>query len=284
MKELHVVCAIVQAEERVLIARRAEGQSNAGLWEFPGGKIEAGEAPQMALQREMKEEFGADGLTGAHLCDSHYSDERMKLTLSAFFFHLFTPELQLRVHDEIRFVNAQELPACTLSPADVPIAQAVANRLSAPSQAPVLSYEPADRTDIDALFALNRALILQYEDLSSLQPEEVLRWVHRKLAKRITEYTRILVNGKKAGYFHFAPSGGKMELDDLYVFPMFRGQGVGTQVIRRCLAQTHLPVFLYVFNGNTRAIALYSRLGFTLREAVGDTRCMMETVNKTAGC
>tara|TARA_R110002072_G_scaffold1429_6_gene12063 strand:+ start:99 stop:512 length:414 start_codon:yes stop_codon:yes gene_type:complete len=53
-------CALVDADKRVLIARRPEGKPMAGLWEFPGGKIEAGETPERALMRELREELGVE--------------------------------------------------------------------------------------------------------------------------------------------------------------------------------------------------------------------------------
>lgn len=59
------VCAILHDEDgRVLIAQRPEGKPYAGFWEFPGGKIDAGESPQAALSRELKEEIGIDTCCG----------------------------------------------------------------------------------------------------------------------------------------------------------------------------------------------------------------------------
>lgn len=55
---LVAACALIDADGRVLIAQRPEGKSMAGLWEFPGGKIEAGERPETSLIRELKEELG----------------------------------------------------------------------------------------------------------------------------------------------------------------------------------------------------------------------------------
>lgn len=55
-----VACALVDVDGRVLLAQRPEGKQLAGLWEFPGGKLEPGEAPEAALIRELKEELGID--------------------------------------------------------------------------------------------------------------------------------------------------------------------------------------------------------------------------------
>ncbi len=57
---LVAACALVDADGRVLIARRPEGKPLAGLWEFPGGKVEEGEVPEACLIRELKEELGID--------------------------------------------------------------------------------------------------------------------------------------------------------------------------------------------------------------------------------
>ncbi len=57
---LVVACALVDADNRVLITQRPEGKALAGLWEFPGGKLDAGERPEAALIRELREELGID--------------------------------------------------------------------------------------------------------------------------------------------------------------------------------------------------------------------------------
>ena len=57
---LVVACALVDADKRVLIAQRPEGKALAGLWEFPGGKLDPGERPEQALIRELREEIGIE--------------------------------------------------------------------------------------------------------------------------------------------------------------------------------------------------------------------------------
>ena len=67
---LHVVAGVItDSEGRILLARRAEGRELAGLWEFPGGKVEPGETPEAALARELEEELGLDVDVGAPLID-----------------------------------------------------------------------------------------------------------------------------------------------------------------------------------------------------------------------
>lgn len=57
---LVAACALVDADGRVLVAQRPEGKAMAGLWEFPGGKLDAGETPEACLVRELREELGVD--------------------------------------------------------------------------------------------------------------------------------------------------------------------------------------------------------------------------------
>ncbi|MBS0199336.1 MAG: Nudix family hydrolase [Proteobacteria bacterium] len=66
MKRIHVVAGVIRdVRGRILLARRTQGRDLAGLWEFPGGKVEQGETPQQALQRELQEELGIEAVIGA---------------------------------------------------------------------------------------------------------------------------------------------------------------------------------------------------------------------------
>ena len=57
---LVAACALIDADGRILMSQRPEGKSHAGLWEFPGGKLEAGERPEEAIVRELREELGIE--------------------------------------------------------------------------------------------------------------------------------------------------------------------------------------------------------------------------------
>lgn len=139
-----------------------------------------------------------------------------------------------------------------------------------------MNYKTADKTDIDTIFRLNKCLIDQYENIESIDYEEVLSWVQRKIEIHIEEYTCIILRGEKAGYYRFYNSNGKMEIDDLYVFPQYQNLGIGTEILNKCMCETNLPIFFYVFKGNNRAIALYERLGFKIIETIEDSRYIME--------
>ncbi len=137
-----------------------------------------------------------------------------------------------------------------------------------------LAYEPARAEDGPVIFGFARELIETYETDPELDLSMAVGWTKRKIEKKIGEYTRVLFNGEPVAYYRFAPDGERMELDDLYVLPQYRNRGVGTAILRRCLA-CGKPVFLYVFTQNTRAVALYEREGFRKTEDVSPTRAVM---------
>ena len=96
-----------------------------------------------------------------------------------------------------------------------------------------------------------------------------------KITNNISLYQCIVIDGIKAGYFYFQSNGRESELDDLYIFPEYRGRGVGSSVLRYCIQQVDHPIFLYVFRKNTDAVRLYKKMGFVTAETVGNTRMIM---------
>lgn len=139
-----------------------------------------------------------------------------------------------------------------------------------------LRFAPAEEYDIERIYASNKELIDTYEDIENIDYEKVLQWVLKKIETNIEEYVAVFLDGKKAGYYHFYPSEGKMELDDLYIFPEFRSKGIGTEIIQKCIEESDGTIFLYVFAKNVRAIVLYEKLGFKIVKNIRDTRYIME--------
>ena len=144
------------------------------------------------------------------------------------------------------------------------------------------SFAPAAEEDVPQILEQGRALIRQYEDLSSLPEQEIFSWMERKTRRFLGEYRRILADGETAGWIRLHEEDGQLELDDLYLLPRFQNRGIGTWALERILGEHPGPTFLYVFTGNTRAIRLYERLGFRVRERVSPTRQIMEKKNASS--
>ena len=121
-----VVCAVIRRGGKILAMRRKHASMN-GKWEFPGGKLENGESEQACLERELSEELGIRGKTGAFLTESLYRYPFGEILLRAYEFDWQEGEIALRVHDRAEWVEPAALGTLDLSPADVPIAGFLAN-------------------------------------------------------------------------------------------------------------------------------------------------------------
>ena len=135
-----------------------------------------------------------------------------------------------------------------------------------------LHYQVATEGDIPEIFAQAKALIDTYEDLEIIDYDKVLAWMKRKITSQIQEYTAVSQNGEICAYYHLCEDG---ELDDVYVLPAYRNQGVGSQILQKCIDDSRSPLYLYVFSANVGAIRFYQRFGFTVSETVSNTRYIM---------
>ena len=120
---IKVVAGVVIKENKCLIARRSPGRNLAGLWEFPGGKLEAGETPQECLRRELREELEIDITVGSFVAESYFEYESGSIHLLAYQAAWESGELTLNVHDAYAWVSADQLLDYTYPPADVPVLQ-----------------------------------------------------------------------------------------------------------------------------------------------------------------
>jgi 8-oxo-dGTP diphosphatase len=124
MKLLLVVAvALVDVDGRVLIAQRPEGKQLAGLWEFPGGKLEPGEPPEDALIRELREELGievkAACLAPLTFASHAYSDFHLLMPL--FICRRWDGFVQSREGQALKWVKAKALRDYPMPPADAPL-------------------------------------------------------------------------------------------------------------------------------------------------------------------
>ena len=120
---LVAACALIDADGRVLIAERPKGKSMAGLWEFPGGKVEAGETPEETLIRELEEELGvvtqvaclAPLTFASHLYDDFH------LLMPLYVCRRFEGIAQGREGQRFKWVRPKDLRDYEMPPADAPL-------------------------------------------------------------------------------------------------------------------------------------------------------------------
>lgn len=107
---------------RILIARRLPEDKNAGMWEFPGGKMEPGETPEICLARELMEEFGVASTIGEFFGESIYHYGHGSIRLIAYHATIAAAPRPL-AHAELLWVTPAEMAAYEFSPADIPFVQ-----------------------------------------------------------------------------------------------------------------------------------------------------------------
>jgi mutator protein MutT len=118
---IKVVCAIIERDGRILAAQRTQQQYQAGLWEFPGGKVLEGESPQEALRRELKEELAVEVAIGLPAGMTMHDYGERVIELAAFTARIIKGEPQPLDHSELRWVTSSEALQLSWAPADQPI-------------------------------------------------------------------------------------------------------------------------------------------------------------------
>ncbi len=115
--------ALIDVDGRVLLAQRPEGKSMAGLWEFPGGKLEPGETPEAALIRELQEELGIDTWASclAPLTFASHAYPDFHLLMPLFACRKWEGIPQSREGQALKWVRAQNLRDYPMPPADIPL-------------------------------------------------------------------------------------------------------------------------------------------------------------------
>ncbi len=120
---VRVAAAVIVGENgAVLLARRRAGRTHAGLWEFPGGKLEPGETPEVCLARELREELGVEVEVGGYIASGRTGE----IELLGYRARIVAGEPRLSDHDAIAWVAPGQLAGYAMPPADLPIAAAVA--------------------------------------------------------------------------------------------------------------------------------------------------------------
>lgn len=123
-----VVAAVIERDGRVLIGQRKPGKWHALKWEFPGGKVEPGEAPAAALARELEEELGISAEIGPQLADYQYAYAgRPPIRLIFYRVTAFIGNVENRDFHDIRWEKPERLPGVDFLEGDVDFVRALAS-------------------------------------------------------------------------------------------------------------------------------------------------------------
>lgn len=121
MRHLHVACAIIEQSGKVLAAQRSASMSLPLKWEFPGGKIEAGESPEECLNRELMEELGVSVRIGVALPPATHSYTDFTVTLHPFTCSLAGGVIIMHEHHALQWIEPERMPELDWAAADLPV-------------------------------------------------------------------------------------------------------------------------------------------------------------------
>lgn len=126
MKQIEVVAAIIRREDRIFTTQRGYGDFK-DWWEFPGGKMEAGETSEEALKREIREELSTEISVDEFLCTVEYDYPAFHLTMHCYLCSLLTEALHLNEHEAAKWLTKEELNSVKWLPADLEVIKALKN-------------------------------------------------------------------------------------------------------------------------------------------------------------
>jgi 8-oxo-dGTP diphosphatase len=126
MKTINVVAAIIIKDQKIFATQRGYGEFKNG-WEFPGGKIESGESPEHALEREIREELDAKIRVGELFDTIEYDYPNFHLSMKCFLCSLISDQLTLREHEAAKWLTKENLSSVEWLPADITIIDKLKN-------------------------------------------------------------------------------------------------------------------------------------------------------------
>lgn len=128
MKEIEVVAAIIRKGDCIFATQRGYGEWK-DWWEFPGGKMEAGETREKALRREIREELSAEISVNDFLCTVEYDYPKFRLRMHCFLCSLLSDGLSLNEHEAAKWLQKDEMDSVKWLPADLKVLEELRKKL-----------------------------------------------------------------------------------------------------------------------------------------------------------
>ena len=128
MKQIEVVAALIRKGDKIFATQRGYGEWKDWL-EFPGGKMEAGETPEEALVREIREELSAEISVDEFLCTVEYDYPAFHLTMHCYLCSLIGEALHLNEHEAAKWLTKDELDGVKWLPADVEVVEVIKSKI-----------------------------------------------------------------------------------------------------------------------------------------------------------
>lgn len=127
-KRIEVVAAVISSGRRIFATQRGYGEFK-DYWEFPGGKMEAGEGPEEALKREIREELATEISIDRFLCTVEHDYPSFHLTMHCYLCHILSGDLELREHEAAKWLSKHHLREVEWLPADYGILALIEDEL-----------------------------------------------------------------------------------------------------------------------------------------------------------
>jgi len=215
-RSVHVVAGVLgDARGRILLARRLEGRELAGLWEFPGGKVEPGELPQAALVRELREELGIEADIGEPVIRVPHATPSKRLSLDVYRIRRWRGTPTGREGQALAWVQADKLARYDMPPADRPVVAA----LLQPDRyfitpAPLMN-DAAWLAQVEAAIAAHAIARMQLR-MPAIDPARQRALTGMLLARQALRGVEVLINGnlELAREFALAPHLKAAQLHD----------------------------------------------------------------------
>lgn len=128
MKTIRVVAAVIRSGDKIFATQRGYGDFKGG-WEFPGGKIEAGETPEVALKREISEELETEISVGKLIDTIEYDYPNFHLSMDCFWCEIVEGDLVLKEHEAAKWLDKESLYSVEWLPADISLIEEISKSL-----------------------------------------------------------------------------------------------------------------------------------------------------------